>query len=356
MPKPKNLSPADELRKWTDAEGGLTRYLADIDAAILATGGHGDNDLAKAKEDVGAKLAAVSKVLRGLRAGHSLDEIRIKHEGIQAVLDSIDVKSILGGDNKHMLPSVRAAFETVMQDWRETFGTVPDATGTRITGYGIVWGVPAETAKGTTIWDKRAFGTEPIRGTLQWQHDDTQPIGTFIATPDDHGMKVVADVIESTQRGREAIALIRSGALTGLSPGFQPLRSHPGPGKIARVIDQAKLSEFSIVTHPANPAARVHIVDGDQVPQQFHADDMTDVERTIAEAQAWLDGERSQSKAPDVLDFDFFRGRVRTPEEAIEQHRSARLEKLYRLLSKDPGAARLPVEVLNTLLDIEAIG
>lgn len=108
-----------------------------------------------------------------------------------------------------------------------------------------------------------------------WQHDPSIPIGkpTKLADTAD-GLEVDATITEATQAGREAMALVREGIVTGLSVGFRTMRERPAtaddpldlshaPEPIKRdpsyawVIEEAKLYEFSPVTFPSNEQSTI---------------------------------------------------------------------------------------------------
>ena len=89
-----------------------------------------------------------------------------------------------------------------------------------------------------------------------WQHDTYEPIGRFAELrEDDYGLWVKGELNQDTQRGREAYALLKQGALNGLSIGFSTLKDS-WDGDV-RNIQEIKLWEGSLVTFPANELARV---------------------------------------------------------------------------------------------------
>lgn len=64
-----------------------------------------------------------------------------------------------------------------------------------------------------------AKGTSCIK--FLWQHDWQQPIGVMKSlTEDDYGLKVEAIINNKIDTGKEAIELVRQGAVYGLSIGF----------------------------------------------------------------------------------------------------------------------------------------
>ncbi len=90
------------------------------------------------------------------------------------------------------------------------------------------------------------------RVPLLWQHRGAA-VGTIERLDEDaRGLRVVA-----TARGQVA-ALVRAGALTGLSFGYRVLRARQGA---RRVIAAAELVEVSIVARPMQPLARIVAVE-----------------------------------------------------------------------------------------------
>lgn len=107
--------------------------------------------------------------------------------------------------------------------------------------------------------EKGAFG-DSLKSKKQfpllWQHDPGSPIGVFKAIEDDYGLKIDSSLNLETIRGKEAYALLKQGALSGLSIGFETVKYRWDEGEI-RVLEKVKLWEGSLVTFPANPKATV---------------------------------------------------------------------------------------------------
>lgn len=95
---------------------------------------------------------------------------------------------------------------------------------------------------------------------LLWQHDPSRPIGRVLAlTEDRQGLKMVAGVSAGCRDGDDALALLRSGAVDGLSFGYRvkSARRRPGGG---RELLKLELVECSVVTLPMHDGARVEAV------------------------------------------------------------------------------------------------
>ena len=103
------------------------------------------------------------------------------------------------------------------------------------------------------------------RVKMLWQHDPRAPIGIWeqiAETP--AGLAVKGRLILEVQRAREALALLRAGAVDALSIGFSVPRAGASfdREKSLRRLIQIDLWEISVVTFPANPDARVARVKG----------------------------------------------------------------------------------------------
>jgi HK97 family phage prohead protease len=93
---------------------------------------------------------------------------------------------------------------------------------------------------------------------MLFQHDPGQPIGRWrTIREDERGLYVEGVLSPGVARAREVMNLMKSGALDGLSIGFQTVRSKTERGSGVRRILEADLWEISIVTFPMLPAARV---------------------------------------------------------------------------------------------------
>ena len=95
------------------------------------------------------------------------------------------------------------------------------------------------------------------RVKMLWQHDPTQPIGVWDEVrEDERGLRVRGRLLDCTQRGREAAALIEAGAIDGLSIGYRTKKAVKD-GKGQRLLTELELWEVSLVTFPMLPSARV---------------------------------------------------------------------------------------------------
>ncbi len=99
---------------------------------------------------------------------------------------------------------------------------------------------------------KKSLKERP-RLPLLWQHVD--PVGIVDPVDQAQGLAVRGKLVLTTQKGREAHELLKSGAVSGLSIGFRAVR-HTYSGD-ARVLQEVALHEISLVAVPALDSARV---------------------------------------------------------------------------------------------------
>lgn len=96
---------------------------------------------------------------------------------------------------------------------------------------------------------------------MLWQHDAAQPIGVWTSIQEDaKGLKVAGRLDLSVARAREALSLVRSGAVDGLSIGFRTKRATADKTSGLRRLQEVDLWEISIVTFPMLPQARIDII------------------------------------------------------------------------------------------------
>lgn len=133
-------------------------------------------------------------------------------------------------------------------------------------GYGSVFGVVdsyneivAPGAFASSLADRAAKGRKlPIL----WQHQSDRPLGVYEVVKEDarglylEGQLLVGDVAQA----REAHALMKAGAISGLSIGYWPRASSLDDKTGVRTLTAVDLDEVSIVTRPANDEARIDVV------------------------------------------------------------------------------------------------
>lgn len=142
--------------------------------------------------------------------------------------------------------------------------TIKSVTDTgEFDGYGSVFGVKDSYsdivmagAFAKTLADWKAKGSMPA---MLWQHDPHEPIGIYTdIKEDDVGLYVKGRLlIEDDPLAKRAHAHMKAGSLSGLSIGYW-LNDYDYDGsKDAFLLREIDLLEISLVTFPANDAARV---------------------------------------------------------------------------------------------------
>jgi hypothetical protein len=124
----------------------------------------------------------------------------------------------------------------------------------RLRGYVSRFDVPDRSGD---IIRKGAFRGLPAEVPLLWQHDLERPIGRVIAlVEDDRGLRMEAGISPACRDGLDALALVRSGAVTGLSFGYRVKQARAAPGG-GRELLKLELLECSVVTLPMHRDARI---------------------------------------------------------------------------------------------------
>lgn len=131
-----------------------------------------------------------------------------------------------------------------------------------VEGYGSVFGVRdnyddviAPGAYLASLAAHKAAGTMPA---MLWQHDATAPIGVWLEmVEDEKGLRIKGKLALDTVKGAEAYALLKMGALNGLSIGFVSKQWTYDRETDVRTLTEVDLWEVSLVTFPANEKARI---------------------------------------------------------------------------------------------------
>ena len=139
----------------------------------------------------------------------------------------------------------------------------------RISGYAAVFNeiVPGyrervlSGAFAKSLAGHKAAGTRPV---MLWSHRSEEIVGVWDEiTEDARGLKVSGHLITATSRGAEALELLKAGAVSGLSIGFNTVTSDRDATGI-RNLRELDLVEISIVAVPAMPSARISAVRSDR--------------------------------------------------------------------------------------------
>ena len=137
--------------------------------------------------------------------------------------------------------------------------TTIDADGT-VEGYASLFG-ELDAARDMVM--PGAFSrTLKVRGVrrvpMLFQHDPAEPVGVWLELVEDfRGLRARGKLIPDVARARELTALIRAGAIDGLSIGFRTVKGRVDPATRVRKLIDVDLWEISIVTFPLLAGARV---------------------------------------------------------------------------------------------------
>lgn len=166
-------------------------------------------------------------------------------------------------ERKVVLPLERKSSEPGRRETR-AFTLSLKATGDdgTIEGYGSVFGVLdnwadviEQGAFAASLAAHKAAGTMPA---MLWQHDADHPIGVWTEMVEDsRGLRVKGQLALDTVKGQEARALLKMGAINGLSIGFISKQWSYDVDTDVRSLTEVDLWEVSLVTFPANEKARV---------------------------------------------------------------------------------------------------
>lgn len=133
----------------------------------------------------------------------------------------------------------------------------PDADG-QFEGYASVFGIVDQ---GMDVVERGAFAKTLGSGRrvkMLWQHDQSQPIGVWDEIrEDERGLYVKGRLLKEVEKGREAMALLRAGAIDSMSIGYRTIEAmSEGAGRV-RKLTEVELYEVSLVTFPMLPDAKV---------------------------------------------------------------------------------------------------
>ncbi|MGI4846845.1 MAG: HK97 family phage prohead protease [Janthinobacterium lividum] len=146
-------------------------------------------------------------------------------------------------------------------------------------GYGSVFGVKDSygevVAPGAFKSSIAARAERNRKLPILWQHRSGEPLGVYSVVKEDAtGLYMEGNLlINEVAQAKEAHALIKAGAVTGLSIGYYVKADSWNEKDKIRTLTEVDLQETSIVTFPANDEARVeyvksmeHIIKSGRVP------------------------------------------------------------------------------------------
>lgn len=167
-------------------------------------------------------------------------------------------------------------------------------------GYGSVFGI------------KDSYGDVVVKGAfvnslvqkmpkMLWQHRADTPIGVFTAAQEDeHGLRLEGKLTLDSTMGKDAYALMKAGAVDGLSIGYYLNKYELNKEEKTLYIKEADLLEVSLVTFPANEAAQVEAVKTQFLSSELNKaamdmqSRMEEIERRMTEVEATLCNENAE--------------------------------------------------------------
>jgi HK97 family phage prohead protease len=131
---------------------------------------------------------------------------------------------------------------------------------------------------------------------MLFQHDPAEPVGIWLELVEDfRGLRARGRLIPDVRRARELLALLREGAIDGLSIGYRTVRGVIEPRSRVRKLYQLDLWEISIVTFPLLDGARVAAVK-QAPPSRLRA--QAEREREAMRQEDTAQGLRGAAEAP----------------------------------------------------------
>jgi len=201
-----------------------------------------------------------------------------------------------------------------------------------IEGYGALFG---ERDKGGDIIQRGAFaatiaafkaaGGAPA---FLYQHDPGRPIGVWDSFEEDaKGLRVKGRLILDAPDGKTAQALLKAGAVKGLSIGYRTVRAIRDEKSGSRILEEVELWEMSLVTFPMQARAGIDSVKFSELKAGVE---------TLADAEELLRDEADFSRKA-ARDFiarvaGIVRGQCETATETKAVTDAA--ERLYKTLTK----------------------
>lgn len=165
---------------------------------------------------------------------------------------------MMTNDHPHSMESKSDALEergAVLSEFKAAEGGI-------IEGYASIFG---NIDQGNDVVEAGAY-TASLASRKQikmlWQHKPDEVIGVWEEVKEDsRGLRVKGRLLLDVEKGREAHALIKAGALDGLSIGYRTIsaRKEFREEKQVRVLQRVDLWEVSLVTFPMDPAAKLDV-------------------------------------------------------------------------------------------------
>lgn len=124
-------------------------------------------------------------------------------------------------------------------------------------GYASVFGVVDQ---GYDVVERGAFVKSLARRKpkMLWQHEMDKPIGVWDDVhEDERGLFVKGRLLTDVSKGKEALALLKAGAIDSMSIGYRTVEATTDGERHIRKLLEVDLYEISLVTFPMLPDAKV---------------------------------------------------------------------------------------------------
>ncbi len=143
-----------------------------------------------------------------------------------------------------------------------------------IRGYASLFGVPDQggdvVARGAFTASLERLRAERREVKFLWQHDPARPIGVWDSVREDaRGLFVEGRILADVTLGADAIALMKAGAIDGLSIGYRTVRAEANRQTGGRTLTEVELWEVSLVTFPMLPSARASLTPSTEETDAF---------------------------------------------------------------------------------------
>ena len=147
----------------------------------------------------------------------------------------------------------------------------PDDEGV-FEGYASTFG---NVDQGMDVMERGAFRKSLASGRkvkLLWQHDTSKVIGVPMELrEDERGLYIKGRLLKDIAQAREAMALMRAGAIDSMSIGYRTIKAIPEAGGRVRKLIEVDLFEASLITFPMNEMARITDVKSIRTEREFEA-------------------------------------------------------------------------------------
>ncbi|HHW4400221.1 TPA: HK97 family phage prohead protease [Aeromonas hydrophila] len=181
---------------------------------------------------------------------------------------------------------------------------------------------------------------------ILWQHDTTKPIGVWLsAVEDEKGLLLTGRLTKGVQAADEAMLLISSGAVSGLSIGYIVVNERYDAKKQANLLIEVELRECSIVTFPCNTQSRI-----DAVKSKFKSNSEP-TEREFEKALCELGCSRSQAKAFMANGYQGFKGFNESADQVNQEQETIELDQVEATELEQPENQNINTTVESTTDD-----